>query len=411
MALTSTALPSLGDGLAYWRDRPILIGFADALSAPECAWSLLEAGHSVGAFARRGSRPPLRRCKEITLVEVTSPEIDVSAARADLHRVLRSGGFGAVLPLDDESVWLCNAAAQDVSGFPVIGPIDETAELALDKRLQLAAARRAGFVVPATSYVESSDDLMSLSDLPTVLKPAQPIVHRGAALVSPQSYVCANSSELARAARAWQGEPLLAQPLISGIGEGLFGISGPKGLHALSAHRRIRMMNPQGSGSSACAAAPVDPKLASAAQKMLGNMQWQGLFMLEFLRDRDGTAWFMELNGRAWGSMALARRSGLEYPAWAARQLSDSLFEPPETPFAEQTCRHLGRELVHLLMVIRGPRSVALTEWPTRSGAMRDVLRFNRNDGWYNWRPGDRGVFFEETARTIVDQLRHALTR
>ena len=40
--------------------------------------------------------------------------------------------------------------------------------------------------------------------------------------------------------------------------------------------------------------------------------------MIELLRDRDGVAWFMELNGRTWGSLALARRLGLEYPAWAA---------------------------------------------------------------------------------------------
>ena len=59
---------------------------------------------------------------------------------------------------------------------------------------------------------------------------------------------------------------------------------------------------------------------------MLSHTQWRGMFMLEFLRAKDGTAWFMELNGRPWGSMALARRSGLEYPAWALRQLNDSRF-------------------------------------------------------------------------------------
>ena len=37
------------------------------------------------------------------------------------------------------------------------------------------------------------------------------------------------------------------------------------------------------------------------------------------LRDGEGTAWFMELNGRAWGSMALARRLGHEYPRWAVQ--------------------------------------------------------------------------------------------
>lgn len=406
--MTSTASPRAAGALTDLRDRPILIGFADALAAPECAWSLLEAGCSVAAFAKRGSRPPLRRCKEIILLEMTSPSVDLNAARADFHGFLESGRFSAVMPLDDDSVWLCSAAARDGAQIPVLGPTDERAELALDKRLQLDAAARAGFAVPPTTHIESIDDIVSLSEFPIVLKPAQPILDQGGVLVRTNGRVCANRSELARTARAWGGEPLLAQPLISGTGEGLFGISGHTGLCALSAHRRIRMMNPQGSGSSACASARVDPELAVAAENMLGDEGWRGLFMLEFLRDSAGTPWFMELNGRPWGSMALARRSGLEYPAWAVRQLGDSLFEPPVTPFSQRTCRHLGRELIYLLMVIRGPRSVALTDWPSRSEAMREVLHFNRSDGWYNWRPGDRRVFFEETARTLIDQLRRA---
>ena len=342
------------------------------------------------------------------MVEITDPTENLATARLELRSLLGSGRFGAVMPLDDDSIWLFNAAVSDGIQVAVLGPTGEMAELALDKRLQIEAAACAGFAVPPTTQVESVERLMSLSEFPIVLKPSQPIVDQNGALVRPNGQVCADRAELTRAAHAWGGEPLLAQPLISGVGEGLFGIAGPTGLHAVSAHRRIRMMNPQGSGSSACSSAPVDPVLAAAAERMLGDAGWRGMYMLEFLRDSDGTPWFMELNGRPWGSMALARRSGLEYPAWAVRQLRDSEFEPPVTSFSEQTCRHLGRELVHVMMVMRGPRSVALTEWPSRSKAVREVLRFRRNDGWYNWRAGDRRVFVDETLRTVTNQLRRA---
>jgi hypothetical protein len=409
VALSTTASPFAAVGPTGLGAGRILIGFADALSAPECAWSLLAAGHTVAAFAKSGSRPPLRRCKEISIVEMTCPKVDLPAARADFRRLLESGRFSAVMPLDDDSVWLCSAAASERADVPVLGPTGSTAQLTLDKRLQLEAATAAGFAVPPTKHIESVDDIMALSEFPTVLKPALAIVDRGNVLERATGRVCANRSELARAAQAWTGEPLLAQPLISGSGEGLFGIAGPTGLHALSAHRRIRMMNPQGSGSSACASAHVDPAQAVLAEKMLLNAGWRGLFMLEFLRDKAGTRWFMELNGRSWGSMALARRAGLEYPAWAMEQLRDDTFEPPATPYSEQTCRHLGRELIYLLMVMRGPRSVALTDWPPRFKAVREVFRFNRKDGWYNWRPDARAVFFDETVRTVLDQIRRAV--
>ena len=236
------------------------------------------------------------------------------------------------------------------------------------------------------------------------------MVERDGVLIRPKNYVCASRSELAAVARTWRGaEPLLAQPLLSGIGEGLFGIAGEDALHALSAHRRIRMMSPQGSGSSACASAPVDAELAVKAERMLSHTHWRGMFMLEFLRAKDGTAWFMELNGRPWGSMALARRSGLEYPAWALRQLNDSDFAPPQRPFiSEQICRHLGRELVHLLMVFRGPRSAALTEWPSRAATIKAVLRLDRTQHWYNYRQGDRAVFVDDTVRTVLEFVRRA---
>lgn len=385
----------------------MLIGFADALAAPETAWSLLDAGSEVVAFAKRGSRPALRRSKKVRVVEITPPAHDARRALADLRELMESGAFQAVMPLDDASLWLCRGAHDEGAEIPVIGAVGATAELALNKSLQLDAAQRAGFHVPSTRNIVSVDELTSL-DLPVVLKSARPVVEREGALVRPKSYVCATGEELAAAARAWHGaEPLLAQPLLFGTGEGLFGLAGEHGLHALSAHRRIRMMNPQGSGSSACASTPVDVELATAAERMLRDVGWRGMFMLEFLRAEDGTAWFMELNGRPWGSMALARRSGLEYPAWALRQRYDRDFTPPERPYSdEQVCRHLGRELVHFLMVLRGPRSAALTGWPSRAATAKEIFRIGRGQHWYNLRRGDRAVFFEDTMRTVLQEVR-----
>ncbi len=295
----------------------MLIGFADALAAPETAWSLIDGGSEVVAFAKRGSRPALRRSRKVRLVEITPPAHDARRALADLRELIESGAFQSVMPLDDASVWLCRAAHDEGADIRVIGPVGDTAELALNKGLQLDAAQRAGFDVPATRYVESVDELMSIDALPVVLKSARPVLERDGALARPKNYVCATRDELAASARAWHGtDPLLAQPLLLGTGEGLFGLAGERGLHALSAHRRIRMMNPQGSGSSARASTPVDPGLAAAAERMLGDIGWRGMFMLEFLRAEDGTAWFMELNGRpgeAWHSpvaVALNTRLG-----------------------------------------------------------------------------------------------------
>jgi hypothetical protein len=141
--------------------------------------------------------------------------------------------------------------------------------------------------------------------------------------------------------------PVILQRWVPGRGAGVFGLADVGDVHHLSAHRRVRMMNPAGSGSSACASTPVPERLRTPVARLLGAVDWNGMFMVELLHS-EGRWWFVELNGRAWGSLALARRLGYEYPAWAVRRLLDAEATLPEAPaFNELECRHLGRELVH----------------------------------------------------------------
>jgi len=124
--------------------------------------------------------------------------------------------------------------------------------------------------------------------------------------------------------------------------------------------------------------------------------------MLEFLRDSDGKPWPMELNGRAWGSMALARRRGFEYPAWTVQSTIKPDFEPavpPQPP--DVLCRNLGLEIAHLLFVARGPQSDAPMAWPRLSRAIRDVCTLARGDRLYNWRSSQPNVLVADTLRTL----------
>ncbi len=233
-------------------------------------------------------------------------------------------------------------------------------------------------------------------------------IERDGRLDRGHAWVCSDVTELNAAVGSWAGrEPMLLQQFISGVGHGLFGLATERGVIGWSAHRRVRMMNPQGSGSSACVSEEVDDGLRAIADRFVAQCAWRGLFMIELLRDESGKFWFMELNGRAWGSMALARRLGFEYPAWAARlaltpQAEIPLPAPADNPLI---CRHLGREVLHLMFVARGSKSKALVRWPSFWTTMRQVCRFSRNEGWYNWRADDRTVFINDTIATVAGQV------
>jgi predicted ATP-grasp superfamily ATP-dependent carboligase len=384
---------------------PILILFAEALAGPETAASLLAAGLPVAALTRRGGKPALRRHPRLVLHEVTAPEHDAAATVGELRAIAEQIGACALMPLDDPAVWVCDRAAAGLE-LRVVGPTGDQAELALDKRKQIEVADRAGLPVPPTLVLATPEEALALDEFPIVLKPALALAQEAGRLTRGAGQVCAGPEELRAAVTGWSvSGPLLAQPWLQGTGEGLFGLAVHGDVAHWSAHRRLRMLNPQGSGSSACASAEPDPALVEAGAEMMALAGWHGLFMLEFLRDRAGRPWFMELNGRTWGSLALARRLGLEYPAWAALEILGLGAAPP--PMAsradgELVCRHLGREILHTLSVLRGPRSAALADWPSKWGTVREVGRIRRGERWYNWSARHPAVFVDDTVQTVL---------
>jgi hypothetical protein len=329
---------------------------------------------------------------------------------ADIKKVCSSlkGSSAQIgfMPLDDEGIWL----GDKLEGTQIIGPERECAELALRKEKQIELAKLCGFSVPSTKYVESVDEVLRNDfEYPVVLKPAHAVLVSHNRLSKERSWTCSDKSELELAVSNWNGRwPLLVQKYVRGIGEGIFGLATSEGVVAWSTHRRVRMMNPEGSGSSACQATESqDDVRKSAAECFIKKSGWRGLFMIELLRDLSGKVWFVELNGRAWGSMALARRTGFEYPAWAAQMV----FEPDKQmtfPVRKNdaiVCRHLGRELLHLLFVLRGPKSKALEAWPSGWATLAQLCRLKHSDRWYNWRRDDAKVFLADSYRTVRDQV------
>ena len=125
------------------------------------------------------------------------------------------------------------------------------------------------------------------------------------------------------------------------------------------------------------------------------------------LRDDAGNDWFVEINGRPWGSMALCRRQGYEYPAWhvdlTLNPKSDAGASASSGPIV--LCRHLGREFMHVLFVMLGAKSNALSKWPSFWRTIKDVLRFRKKDGYYNLRKDDLKVFLADFYYTVHDNV------
>ncbi len=386
---------------------------AEALAAPEAVFSLLDAGHRVTALAR-STDLPLRRLP-IDVVTIPAPEVDAEAAVAATAELLDGPDRPDVtLPLDDVGLWLLDAALRRRPGSPVTpaGAVDDLARLALDKTIQLEAARAAGLDVPPTWVVRRASDIPDDLPLPAIVKPALAIDDRAGRVTKPDARYLTDAATVdrLRTELAEPGPPLLIQPLVAGVGRAVFGFATGDEVVAWSGHRRLRMMNPHGSGSSACRSEAPDDQLRSTVERFIRHVGWRGPFMVELLADEANRLWFMELNGRLWGSLALCRRQGFDHPAWAVAHALDPGFrpDPPPAPAAPIVQRHLGRELLHLLFVIRGPRSdFHRATWPRRLPTLASVLRPGRPSSFYNHHPRHRAYLWRDAMWTV----RKALTR
>ena len=394
----------------------VLVGFAEALAAPESVWSLVDAGFRVVAFTRKGKSSALRFSRHIEIRELTAPEKDLEASLSDLRELTASmsgqasGDSQILMPLDDKALYLASKV-EFGKNWILAGPKGKNADLALNKVLQVQAAQKAGFRIPKTALAHTAKNVYEFAEtqpFPIILKAAECVPISQGRVCSGGNWICANKAELDRSLAQWAEKiPVLVQEFVSGVGEGIFGLAAPEGVRAWSAHRRIRMMNPEGSGSSACISQTPANDVKAMAEAMVAAAGWCGPFMIELLRDGSGSLWFVELNGRLWGSLALSRRQGFEYPAWHARVAMDRASNAGMAAPQARTlvCRNVGRELVHLLFVLRGAKSAMNGHKSSRLKALWEVLQFHRGETFYNWRSDDRKVFFADSYYTIRDNV------
>ena len=393
--------------------KHIILGFAEAIAAPEVCFSLHDDGWSISAFTRNIRKCSLRYLPFVDLHEVPAPEDNAQKTMEALFKLVDVLKSDAIMPLDDTSLWLCSSMAENkfhkLNCKQIFAAPDAVA-VALDKARQIEAARAAGFSVPATLVADTPSDANDWNVFPCIAKPALAVSthHTGKEgfirLDKGSASTFTNIAQL----KNWIGDnlesgPFLIQPLIRGTGEGIFGHFHNGKVSGWSGHRRLRMMNPHGSGSSACMSQTVDAEIKPKVESFLHEIGWSGFFMVEMLRQDTETTWFMELNGRAWGSMALARHAGFNYPAWMVESKFGGIdFLAAIPKFKKCEARHIGRDIIHFLFVFKGPKNSFYREgWPGRFSTFLKVLKPHSLKQFYNYHPQYPAFFIRDGWMTL----------
>jgi predicted ATP-grasp superfamily ATP-dependent carboligase len=230
-------------------------------------------------------------------------------------------------------------------------------ELVTDKARLLEHAAACGVPVPRTVVVAGRAHLPGVIDriaYPAVVKPVRSRISTAGGWLLGTAQYAHSREELERlfATHAYlDASPSLVQERIVGPGIGMFALFDRGRLVAEFSHRRLREKPPAGGASVLSESLPVDPRLREFAERMLGQLGWHGVAMMEYKQDRrTGECVLMEVNGRFWGSLELAVAAGVDFP-FLAYQLATGVTPEGAPPYqAGVKNRWVLGDLDHMLL-------------------------------------------------------------
>ncbi|MHC4777196.1 MAG: carboxylate--amine ligase [Planctomycetota bacterium] len=219
---------------------------------------------------------------------------------------------------------------------------------AMDKGRILSLARALGVPIPRTHFPDDEEDLADDFPLPALVKPRTSSGAVGIRYAETREQLLAAFDEVDL---AFPG-PLIQERLPrEGEGVGVSILMGEGGeVHALFTHRRLREF-PVSGGASTLRESAREPDAEESAVQILRALRWRGVAMVEFKRDlRDETCKLMEVNGRFWGSLALAVKAGVNFPLLLVKLArGEKLGPPPEYPLGVRSRWLLPGDILHYL--------------------------------------------------------------
>lgn len=258
-----------------------------------------------------------------------------------VEALVRAGSFDIVLPAGDAETVALSAARDDISAV-VPYPSHDVVVRSFDKVAITEIGRRCGLRVPADG---------DHTGLPVVVKARTHADGRHEATV-------ATTAEELRAA-VERLERVGAEPVVQELVHGdLVAVSvvvDRAGRVVARVHQRATRLWPTGAGVSTRAeTTPVDPTLSRAVDAFVQDLGWFGLAQLQFLVPDDGEPRLVDMNGRLYGSLALAEAAGVNLPAWWAATALDITPPPVSTAVVGRRYQWLEGDLRRAVTERRG---------------------------------------------------------
>ena len=334
-----------------------LAGLATARSAGRGGF---DAVVSVPSNRHRGAVRSSRWVRDV--IESPDPWEESTRYEEWLGTQAASGAFDAVFPVSEASI----VAAERVAcpGVTFVMPDAASRAISLSKHHATRVAMEIGLDVPPTAFWfqdgDFDDQAIEGWEYPFIVKSDNAHTSHGTYRRG-RTWIIRSRSELELVGTGLTALQCraIAQHMVPGRGVSTSLMADGGRVLLEFGHRRLHEVPWQG-GVSSLRMAHDDPDVSRPSAARIAHVGYSGLAMVEFRQSDDGTPYFLEVNGRPWGSLALALHAGVDFPLLAiehalgrpTRQL-DTTPRPGTRPLV---CMNLvPGELQHLRSIVRSP--------------------------------------------------------
>jgi protein-tyrosine-phosphatase/predicted ATP-grasp superfamily ATP-dependent carboligase len=295
----------------------------------------------------------------------------------------KKGKFDAIFPVTEAAIVAVSAIKKQIpSHIKCILPSNENLHFTLSKVHTNRAAYDAGLPVPRTSklmfpYIIKSDNILT----------------KGGVYIKGQHFVVYNDKDARSVRSACQaiGADFMEQEIVKGSGIGVSMLRWNGKIQLKFSHSRLHEV-PWTGGASSYRVALHDPHLEDLAKKLLEHIDYEGIAMVEFKREgKSGTPYLMEINGRPWGSIALALHAGIDFPSALIDCVTNG--KPDKNHIQReyannQYCRNMPGEIKYVLSVVHSSKKHGRPLHPSKIRSLLNLFLFTLNPrihGDYFW--------------------------
>lgn len=238
-----------------------------------------------------------------------------------LLKYMHNNRISMLIPTHEE-LFIISKYHESFKDFKTLVPEFDNLKIAHKKDQSTKLANDLGIPIPYTFIPQSETDCFSFFKeygKPVVLKYQNSNSSKGVFYIDSMEQFTKHYINLGQ---------FLLQEYVTGVGYGVSMLYNNGNLRATFTHKRLEEKIATG-GTSTLRISTHNDDLEYYAKKILDNLSWNGVAMVEFKWDEvHKKGYFIEINPRFWGSLALPFYSGMDFPWHYYRILKDGDIDP-----------------------------------------------------------------------------------